>query len=230
MTDLNLGGNQLSGSIPAELGNLSNLVLLILRDTNQLSGSIPAELGNLSNLIRLDLCSNQLSGSIPAELGNLSNLFSLCLGRNQLSGSIPAELGNLSNLMILRLDVNELSGPLPPNLTNLNLGIFHFEETGLCEPPDADFQAWLSGIGDLQSTGVICSVAGICGDLTGDAAVDVFDAIVTLQIIVGLIELTPAHAEFGDVVRDGDVNVFDAILLLQHLVGLIEITACGPLA
>ena len=41
---------------------------------NQLSGSIPAELGNLANLKELYLIGNQLSGSIPAELGNLANL------------------------------------------------------------------------------------------------------------------------------------------------------------
>ena len=35
----------------------------------QLSGTTPAELGSLSNLMGLDLGSNQLSGTIPAELG-----------------------------------------------------------------------------------------------------------------------------------------------------------------
>ena len=44
---LNLGANQLSGSIPPELGNLTNLTLLALGG-NQLSGSIPPELGNLT--------------------------------------------------------------------------------------------------------------------------------------------------------------------------------------
>ena len=38
---------------------------------DQLSGEIPAELANLSNLKSLDLGDNQLSGEIPAELGNL---------------------------------------------------------------------------------------------------------------------------------------------------------------
>ena len=83
--------NNLSGSIPAELGNLSNLVELQLPE-NRLTGSIPAELGSLGNLEDLDLSFNPLTGSIPAELGNLSSLLSLNLWANQLSGSIPAEL------------------------------------------------------------------------------------------------------------------------------------------
>ena len=50
-----------------------------------MSGEIPAELANLSNLEDLDLSFNQLSGEIPAELGNLPNL---SLDGNQLSGRI----------------------------------------------------------------------------------------------------------------------------------------------
>ena len=41
---------------------------------NNLIGTIPSELGNLTNLQDLSLYSNQLSGSLPAELGNLTNL------------------------------------------------------------------------------------------------------------------------------------------------------------
>ncbi len=119
LTELVLWDNQLSGSIPAELGNLSNLTELVLWD-NQLSGSIPAELGNLSNLTELVLLDSQLSGSIPAELGNLSNLVWLVLSDNQLSGSIPAELGNLSNLVWLVLSDNQLSGSIPAELGNLS--------------------------------------------------------------------------------------------------------------
>ncbi len=73
-------------------------VEVLYLDTNQLSGSIPAELGNLSNLKWLYLHTNQLSGSIPPELGNLSSLTFMRLYSNQLSGSIPAELEDLSAL------------------------------------------------------------------------------------------------------------------------------------
>ena len=113
-----LGNNQLTGAIPAELGNLANLQNLDLSD-NELTGSIPAELGNVANLQRLVLDNNQLTGSIPSELGNLANLQDLWLAGNQLTGSIPAELGKLSNLHILWLANNQLTGAIPSELGNL---------------------------------------------------------------------------------------------------------------
>ena len=119
MVRLNLFANQLSGGIPLELGNLSSLQELYL-GVNQLSGNIPSELGNLSSLGRLWLPDNQLSGSIPPALGNLTGLQWLSLYNNQLSGSIPPELGELSSLEILGLFNNHLSGSIPPELGELS--------------------------------------------------------------------------------------------------------------
>ena len=113
-----LGYNQLSGDIPAELGSLANLGWLWL-ENNQLSGEIPAELGNLANLVELNFSVNQLSGKIPAELGNLASLEWLWLWDNQLSGEIPVGLGNLANLERLWLNDNQLSGEIPAELGNL---------------------------------------------------------------------------------------------------------------
>ncbi|MGD2085380.1 MAG: fibronectin type III domain-containing protein [Candidatus Aminicenantes bacterium] len=114
---LYLNRNQLNGSIPPELGNLSNLVWFFL-NRNQLSGSIPPELGNLSSLGYFSFSDNQLTGSIPPELGNLSNVKNFGLNRNQLSGSIPPELGNLASLEGLGLGYNQLTGSIPPELAN----------------------------------------------------------------------------------------------------------------
>lgn len=119
LTYLGLGDNQLSGSIPPELGNLSNLHGIHLFD-NQLTGPIPHQLGNLANLEGIQAIGNQLSGPIPPELGNLSKLKRLNLAYNQLSGSIPAALGNLSNLEDLGIQANQLTGPIPAELGNLS--------------------------------------------------------------------------------------------------------------
>lgn len=115
---VSLLSNQLSGTLPAELANLSNLTSLNLVG-NQLSGSILSELGNLSNLTNLNLSANQFSGHIPPELGNLTQVLNFYLANNQLSGSIPAELGNLSQLQRLWLHNNQLSGEIPATLSQL---------------------------------------------------------------------------------------------------------------
>ena len=53
-------------------------------NTNALSGEIPAELGDLTNLRTLFLWGNELSGEILEELGNLANLQELYLSRIRL--------------------------------------------------------------------------------------------------------------------------------------------------
>ena len=102
VTKLSLGAKGLSGSIPRELGSLSNLTELLLHG-NELTGSIPRALGSLSNLTLLALHINELTGSIPRELGSLSNLDQLALHANELTGSIPRELSELTNLQYLFL-------------------------------------------------------------------------------------------------------------------------------
>ncbi|MDO5971993.1 immunoglobulin domain-containing protein [Flavivirga aquimarina] len=119
LTELYLDNNQLNSTIPSQLGNLSNLTRLLLRN-NQLTGSIPSQLGSLSNLIVLDLGANGLEGNIPVQLGNLTNLGGLNLGLNNLEGDIPPELGTLLNLEQLYLLGNELTGSIPTSFENLS--------------------------------------------------------------------------------------------------------------
>ena len=78
------------------VGNTQTLVL----SGNELSGSIPPEIGNLTNLTTLSLVNSQLTGEIPPEIGNLTNLTTLNLMNNQLTGEIPPEIGNLTNLTL----------------------------------------------------------------------------------------------------------------------------------
>ena len=69
---IDLDGNQLSGLIPSELGNLSRLDRLSLKD-NRLQG-FPSTLGQLTNLGRLDLRGNPLNATIPTEIGKMVKL------------------------------------------------------------------------------------------------------------------------------------------------------------
>ena len=161
VTRLELADNDLTGSIPPELGNLTNLQELDLSGNWGLPGlwglsdGIPPELGNLTNLQVLDLSGNWglpglwgLSDGIPPELGNLTNLQVLDLGFNGLFGSIPSELGNLSNLYELDLGANRLSGSIPPELGNLG----NLQELDLHENPQlsCSIPPELGNLGNLR--------------------------------------------------------------------------------
>ena len=119
VTKINLSYLQLTGEIPKEIGKLTNLQYLSLRN-NQLTGEIPKEIGKLVNLELLCLDKNQLTGEIPKEIGKLINLRELYLSDNQLTGEIPKEIGKLINLKYLYLRDNQLTGEIPKEVNKLN--------------------------------------------------------------------------------------------------------------
>ncbi len=132
VTRLDLAKIGLVGEIPSELGNLSNLIGLILSE-NHLTGEIPPELGDLIHLVQLNLQWNQLAGPIPPELGRLTKLKQMWLHGNQLTGSIPPELGRLTKLKRMWLHGNQFTGCIAAELPEIWV-----EATGLkrCEPAD----------------------------------------------------------------------------------------------
>ena len=75
-----------------------------------LTGEIPQELGNLTNLVKLSLNDNQLGGMLPEQLGHLRNLQFLALNANQFQGGMPRELGNLTAIKHLKLVDSGLGG------------------------------------------------------------------------------------------------------------------------
>ncbi len=115
---LDLDGNSLTGSIPVEIGSLQQLSTLILGG-NSLIGSIPAEVGNLQQLHYLNLSNNSLIGPIPVEIGNIQQLQFLYLRQNSLTGAIPAEIGDLQQLEELVLSDNSLIGSIPSEIGKL---------------------------------------------------------------------------------------------------------------
>ncbi|XP_074574547.1 uncharacterized protein LOC141830995 [Curcuma longa] len=80
---------------------------------NNLFGTIPRELTNLSGLHFLNLSLNHFSGNIPDNIGLMSQLESLDLSNNQLSGGIPPGISALNFLTVLNLSYNNLVGEIP---------------------------------------------------------------------------------------------------------------------
>ncbi|KAK6267689.1 hypothetical protein QUC31_011849 [Theobroma cacao] len=80
---------------------------------NELSGDIPAQVGELKNLRALNLSHNKFSGSIPVSFSSLKQIESLDLSSNNLSGQIPSQLTELHFLSIFNVSYNNLSGMTP---------------------------------------------------------------------------------------------------------------------
>ncbi|KAG9439714.1 hypothetical protein H6P81_019879 [Aristolochia fimbriata] len=110
---IQLTGNELTGEIPPEIGNMRNLSLLHL-GKNALSGSLSPELKNLP-LVFLNVSWNNFSGEIPDELGELNCLQNLDLSHNNFSGEFPAvSLNQLNELSKFNVSYNPLlTGTIP---------------------------------------------------------------------------------------------------------------------
>ncbi|KAK3259884.1 hypothetical protein CYMTET_31138 [Cymbomonas tetramitiformis] len=81
-------------------------------DVHGLSGSIPSELGSISQLKEIALRGNSLTGTVPTELGQLSKLTALRLQSNLLTGPLPTELRQLPRLANIIVTANRgLCGP-----------------------------------------------------------------------------------------------------------------------
>lgn len=156
LTWVSLNYNELSGSIPSWFERLPLERIGLVG--NEFTGSIPKELGSLTNLEVLGLEKNKLSGHIPTELGNLSKLRVLTLSQNLITGEIPSEIGNLTNLEALTIYLSQLSGSLPASFSQLDqLYLFEFDSFINCVPPNGATVTWISKIEHVfGSTDAFC--------------------------------------------------------------------------
>ncbi|XP_071736386.1 leucine-rich repeat receptor protein kinase MSP1-like [Rutidosis leptorrhynchoides] len=126
LTDLVLSGNQLSGELPAYLGDLQLITLELSK--NRLTGTIPTQIWNSKTLMEISLSENLLQGRIPDEIAMAKMLQRLQLDNNLFTGNIPKSIGQLRNLTNLSLFGNKLTGKIPlelfncKNLVSLDLG------------------------------------------------------------------------------------------------------------
>ena len=104
--------------------------------------------------------------------------------------------------------------------------------------PGNSFCGWYAVDGTLLSTNVeinrndfdgvndfiakfTASTPGGVGDVDGDGAVRVSDAVLIMRYALGLIEFTPEQILCGDVDGDGFVKVADAVMVIRIALGLV---------
>ncbi|UCG28606.1 MAG: immunoglobulin domain-containing protein, partial [Bacteroidales bacterium] len=180
VTGVDLWDNGLTGTLPPEIGNLSDLMILKL-STNQLTGSIPSSIGNLTKLNFLDFGANQFTGSIPSGIGNLTDLVFLSFAHNNISGSIPAEIGILTNLTYLDFNSNQFTGSIPGtigNLVNLELLLLEFNQLSGSIPPEIGNLSLLQGL-YLHSNELSGSIPSEIGMLINITELNLADNLLT---------------------------------------------------
>ena len=149
VSNIELSGNNLTGEIPASLGNpghghghdpyghedhedeeghedevhLERLKVFNLSG-NHLTGSIPEGLNYLRSLSTIDLSGNDLTGEIPADITDLHFLLTLDLSHNRLTGPAPDPVfhegfPHPGHTEHVNLSHNLLSGPIPKNIGGL---------------------------------------------------------------------------------------------------------------
>ncbi|XP_039136242.1 receptor-like protein 34 [Dioscorea cayenensis subsp. rotundata] len=143
---LNLGNNNLNGTVPENIGKLSKLIELNLPSNSLMGVLTESHFVSLVSLGFLDLsynslqlnvsenwkppfdcllirmCSVKVGPVFPTWIENQTYLSHLCLSDAGISGNIPAWFGYLSTSTsyVLNLSNNNLEGRLPNSLKNYN--------------------------------------------------------------------------------------------------------------
>ena len=107
----------LTGTIPSEIGNLTNLIFLDL-DYNALTGSLPTELYSLVGLTQLDLNDNRLTGNIRG-VDSFPEMEFLQLHSNLFTGKVPFGIGAYTEMNTFTLHNNSIVGIMPPSVCDL---------------------------------------------------------------------------------------------------------------
>lgn len=118
---LDLTNNQLLEFLPPEIGMLTTLNKLDLRNAGQNLTALPEEIGDLPAIRELLINNTKLS-QLPTTIGNLQTLEVLQLNSNQLV-SLPSTIGNLSSLQSLFLNGQLIGASNEKTLTSLPMEI-----------------------------------------------------------------------------------------------------------
>ncbi|RRT73878.1 hypothetical protein B296_00015361 [Ensete ventricosum] len=117
--DLNHG--RIAGTLPEDLGLLSDLALLHL-NSNRFHGGLPEAFERLQLLYELDVSNNRLQGPFPAVVLHLPLLKYLDIRFNRFRGEVPRRVFDL-RLDALFLNDNQFAFSLPDSIGNSSLSV-----------------------------------------------------------------------------------------------------------
>jgi len=151
---LTLDSNNLVGTIPTEIGDLTQLMTLGFLNNPDLVGTIPTQIGSLLHLDWLEFASTKMSGTIPTQIGSLQKLEAFLIKSTNIHGTIPTQIGSLQKLRAFDIESTNMSGTIPNEMGNCaKLGKFYFGDTSITgDIPD--------GLCDLFSTGGLQEILG----------------------------------------------------------------------
>ncbi|MGN7886850.1 T9SS type A sorting domain-containing protein [Dyadobacter sp. 22481] len=151
---LNLSGNEFTGHVPPEIGNLTALRDLYLGWSEgmnarpPLAGRIPAEFGNLVSLETLELSNNNFDTEGFDVIWTLPQLKVLSFSP---SGPVSASIGNASALESLTMGYTAGNTP-PTNLGSFPVGITHLTKLKTLDILNCNFTGPLpASIGNLTN-------------------------------------------------------------------------------
>ncbi|XP_010486908.1 PREDICTED: polygalacturonase inhibitor 1-like [Camelina sativa] len=113
VTALTISSGEISGQIPVQIGDLSDLRTLDFSYLTHLTGNIPRTITKLKNLDLLRLKQTNLSGPIPDYISELKTVTFLDLSFNQFTGPIPGSLSQMPKLQAIQVNDNKLTGSIP---------------------------------------------------------------------------------------------------------------------
>ncbi|TKY63516.1 LRR receptor serine/threonine-protein kinase GSO2 [Spatholobus suberectus] len=143
---LDISNNNVSGSLPEDIGAFLPGIIKLNLSMNNFEGSIPTSIGKMQELSSLDLSHNRFSGELPEQLATgcislqqlrLSNnlfhgnspkfstytfLTDLFLNDNNLNCTLNEVLENLNGAGLMKIDIsnNSISGEIPSSIVKLS--------------------------------------------------------------------------------------------------------------